>query len=1009
MNYNESLGRYFRTKPLYLDETVHKKPYVRKLMEQPWQMTQAGMWDEVTDTLCNLDFIQAKAVAKLTYELVDDFNKVLEVIPENAENVRKERERQARMEKYTQDLISYAKGEIKAEELDIPQCVIPWTEEEKDREIERQKTNPNRLDILKAFNNFLGHEAENMQNFATDFSYFTHQQAWNWAADGPVGKAADKLTYTQHINMLLLVPQKNRPVSNPQPQTIKNLQGHTDRVNSVAFRTDGKVAISGSRDKSLKIWDMESGKCIHTLLGHTDSVNSAALSPDGKMAVSGSGDKSLKVWDVESGECIHTLVGHTDCVNSVALSPDGKTAISGSGDNFLKVWDLESGKFLRTLEGHAGPVLSVALSPDSRLAVSGSDDRTIKIWKLDSGECLGTIKGNNSVDSVALSTDGSLLVYKFWMTLKVWDLKMREYIGKLNGHATMVRSVALSPDGRYAASGADDMLIRIWDIESGKCLRELNGHSANVMSVAFSPDSRRVVSGSSDMSLKLWDLESGNCMDTLRRDEAIMVRSIVLTPDGRQALIGSSTLIEIRDLESGDSLSWLSDHLDDVNSVAVSPDGILAVSGSADKTIKVWDIEKRKCLNTLRGHSECVYSVALSHSGRWVMSGSGDNTIKIWDLENGDNLRTLKGHKRWVISIALSPDGRLAVSGSGDKTLKVWELDSGKCLHTLEGHTDYVFSVAVSSDGRRAVSGSEDKSLKVWELKSGKCLQTLYGHTQCVSSVAFSPDGNRVLSGSWDKTLKVWDMESGKCLSQFTASYAITSVKEFQGSIFGGRNCGGIFILKAGRNLLCPGNGLVTARQIWDFKLHKYLPLSADCPFCGHRFAPDEEIIAAINSKQKNCSFEPGKYESSGKSFISEPDSDLLTDCPNCGEGLVFNPFFAARLDDEPNAVHETTSESLMEVVEYSIRKGYWEAAIAALERLLKLEPDSDIIQSQLAYSKIKALKDNSLPKIAEIDTLIGMIADSGHTGQADELRGLLKKKLNELKPQRKKPWWKRT
>lgn len=131
--------------------------------------------------------------------------------------------------------------------------------------------------------------------------------------------------------------------------------------------------------------------------------------------------------------------------------------------------------------------------------------------------------------------------------------------------------------------------------------------------------------------------------------------------------------------------------------------------------------------------------------------------------------------------------------------------------------------------------------------------------------------------------------------------------------------------------------------------------------------------------------------------------------CPRCKEPLKFNPFIAAHHEYEPKTTHQPTQDSLIDVADQSIKKGYWEAAIAALERLLKLEPDSDIIQSQLAYSKIKALKDNSLPKIAEIDTLIGMIADSGHTGQADELRGLLKKKLNELKPQRKKPWWKRT
>ena len=166
MNYNTSLGRFFQSKPLYLDGVKQKKPNVRKLMEQPWQMTLAVMWDEVTDTICNLNFIQAKAVAKFTYDLVEDFNIVLDLIPGNVLQ-----EARIKLEKYAQDLIACAKGALKAEELDIPRCVTPWTEEEKDRGIERQKTNPTSLDILKAYYNFLGHEAANLQNYAKDFPF----------------------------------------------------------------------------------------------------------------------------------------------------------------------------------------------------------------------------------------------------------------------------------------------------------------------------------------------------------------------------------------------------------------------------------------------------------------------------------------------------------------------------------------------------------------------------------------------------------------------------------------------------------------------------------------------------------------------------------------------------------------------------------------------------------------------------------------------------------------------
>ncbi len=108
------------------------------------------------------------------------------------------------------------------------------------------------------------------------------------------------------------------------------------------------------------------------------------LSPDGRFALSGSLDNTLKLWDVATGRCLRTFEGHTEPVSSVCLSPDGRFALSGSLDNTLKLWDVATGRCLRTFEGHTEPVSSVCLSPDGRCALSsGSWDNTVKLWVLD--------------------------------------------------------------------------------------------------------------------------------------------------------------------------------------------------------------------------------------------------------------------------------------------------------------------------------------------------------------------------------------------------------------------------------------------------------------------------------------------------------------------------------------------------------------------------------------------------------------------------------------------------
>jgi WD40 repeat protein len=148
----------------------------------------------------------------------------------------------------------------------------------------------------------------------------------------------------------------------------------------VAFSPDGRRIVSGSEDKTLKIWDADTGEETLTLRGHSARVLSAASSPDGRRIVSGGWDTRLKVWDADTGEEALTLRGHTRPVFSVAFSPDGRRIVSGSWDKTLKVWDANTGEETLTLRGHSDQVRSVVFSPNGDRIVSGSEDGTLKIW-----------------------------------------------------------------------------------------------------------------------------------------------------------------------------------------------------------------------------------------------------------------------------------------------------------------------------------------------------------------------------------------------------------------------------------------------------------------------------------------------------------------------------------------------------------------------------------------------------------------------------------------------------
>ncbi|WP_261891276.1 TIR domain-containing protein [Acaryochloris marina] len=581
----------------------------------------------------------------------------------------------------------------------------------------------------------------------------------------PVDKSPNQEQTTLHENDIL-----NPTTTGVTDARLERfLAGHTANVWSVALTADGRRALSGSADKTVKFWDLDSGQCLQTLEGHDSDVGSIALTPDGRRALSGSADKTIKLWDLDSGQCLQTLEGHIAYVESIALSADGRRALSGSADKTVKLWDLNSGKCLQTLQGHTDDVSSVALSADGHRALSGSADKTVKLWDLDSGQCLQNLQGHTAnVWSVALDADGRrALSGSSDRTVKLWDLNSGQCIQTLRGHTASIESVALTTDGCCALSGSSDRTVKFWDLDSGQCLQTLEGHTAIVGSVALATGGCRAVSGSADRIVKLWDLDSGQCLQTLEGHTA-NVWSVALAADGCRAVSGSADqTIRLWDLDSGQCLQTLEGHTANVWSVALTADGCRAVSSSADQTIRLWDLDSGQCLQTLEGHTSDVGSIVLTPDGCRALSGSSDRTVKLWDLDSGQCLQTLEGHIAYVWSVTLSVDGRRALSGSSDRTVKLWDLDSGQCLQTLEGHTANVGSVAFTIDGHRALSGSADRTVKLWDLDSGQCLQTLEGHTANVGSVALTADGCHALSGSDDQTVKLWDLDSGQCLKSF--------------------------------------------------------------------------------------------------------------------------------------------------------------------------------------------------------------------------------------------------
>jgi WD40 repeat protein/serine/threonine protein kinase len=304
----------------------------------------------------------------------------------------------------------------------------------------------------------------------------------------------------------------------PEPSVglIRSLQGHEGEVWGVAFAADGQLALSGSGDKSVRLWDLTSGTMVRQFLGHTAGVMSVALSPDGRRALSGSADHSVRLWDVATGQQLFRLDGHTSSVETVAFSADGRRALSGGQDRVVCLWDVDSGVRRQRFREFLFPVWSVAFAPDGRSALVGTGTLlerapglTLWLQPLEDGDGRWAFADySGSVKSVAFSPDGKRAVSgSADGTVRLWNVASRvQQMEIVSASGKGVYGVAFSPLGDRVLSCGIDRTVRLWAADSGAAVQQFSEHLSAVWSVAFAPDGRRALSCGGDGMVRLWQL-----------------------------------------------------------------------------------------------------------------------------------------------------------------------------------------------------------------------------------------------------------------------------------------------------------------------------------------------------------------------------------------------------------------------------------------------------------------------------------------------------------------------
>jgi WD40 repeat protein/serine/threonine protein kinase len=356
------------------------------------------------------------------------------------------------------------------------------------------------------------------------------------------------------------------------------------------------------------------------------------------------------------------------------------------------------------------------------------------------------------------------------------------------GHFENVRCLAISPDGKWVASGSgipwdwslesDRGEVRVWDVDTGQERHVFDGLPGTVQTVAISPDGKLVAAGGGFYDpkvvgwLKAWNATSGKLVWNRAVLPGTTVMSVAFGPDGQSLAVGYGLYSDLKHVgyaqlhrlsdgaPLGDAFGKL---VGGVNAVAFDRGGRrLAVAGLG--RIEIWDVETRALVKLLTGHTRWVYCVVFTPDGKQLASGGWDNTIKVWDLANGTVMQTIQGPPGFVEEIAFSPDGKQLAAAYEVNCVRLWEVATGRELAAFHGHALFVHGLAFHPDGRRILSGSLDGTVKVWDTVTSRPI-VFPGHSGNVASVEFSDDGRHVISRggySWTSVAtEVWNLDTG--------------------------------------------------------------------------------------------------------------------------------------------------------------------------------------------------------------------------------------------------------
>jgi len=511
---------------------------------------------------------------------------------------------------------------------------------------------------------------------------------------------------------------------------------------------------------------------------------------------------------------LQVQLGHTDWLSRVAFSPDGSFLITASQDKTLKVWETKQWKLLRTLEGHQAKIHSFTFSPSGKFIISADNNGEIIFWKTEDGTIVRQISEFQEaiLQMTFLPQTNIMLLLMGDKSIIALDAEKQTIIWQLPAETYQPLCMAISPDGKLLATGAENGVLTFRNPQNGKKIKDIEAHISSINDVVFTPDGNQIITAGKDKRIRLWN-KNGEPIDDFTGHKA-PVLALALSADGKQlASASEDKTFRLWDMASKTLIRITEAHSFAVTCISFSPDSRYTVTGSEDNTAKIWENLTGQLIGVAGLNRNFALALQFDESGNKLIIGNRNRNVQILQFNNGKIIGQWGGHNGSVNTIVPHPNGWLTAGSDGNVILRnqqgepianpfsignkkefsgigylagrigavsatdnkiwIWN-ENGQVFREIAGTSAYLKSLQAHPEAKRWAVASGEARLRtgihqvLLLTEKGEIAQTIQAHTGVINQIQFSPSGMYLATASYDKTAKIWETSTGKLIRQFS-------------------------------------------------------------------------------------------------------------------------------------------------------------------------------------------------------------------------------------------------